>query len=179
MSPRHVRAAALVLAMQACVVTDVEEWVPSEVEIHDTLEHVGDSAYQMLCGAFDGYIHDKYRSSLVVKAACTAHALRSTDNATDCTAVADDCLARLPSPVEEDVDAILAQAGCDGLGVARSGCSSPISDLVACLGDLKAALDHVALSFTCEAALDGSVPLDWWRVAPPSSCVDLVTRCRR
>jgi hypothetical protein len=185
MSPRYVVIAALVA--QACVVDDVEEWgpddtkewLPSGIEVRETLDHVGDAAYQGLCGAFDGYVHDKYRSSVVVKAVCTAHALRSTSDPTVCTAIADECLAKLPGPVEEDVHAILEEAGCRGLGVARGHCNSPISDLIACLGGLKAAIDHAAVSFTCEAALDGSVSGDWWRVSLPQSCVDLVTRCHR
>jgi hypothetical protein len=186
---RFVFAVVITFVAQACVLDDIEdwapemddvqEWLPSEIEVHETLEDVGESAFQGLCGAFDGYIHGKYRSSLVVKAACTAHALRTTSDAAECTAIADDCLAKLPSPVEEDVRGILAQAGCNGLGVARGRCNSPISDLIACMGDLKAAIDHAALTFTCSAALEGSVPHDWWHVSLPTSCVDVVTRCHR
>lgn len=204
MSHRPIFVATLVLFAHACVVADeteervpsevevsqtlervgdvvgdkAEEWVPSEVEVSATLDRIDDPAYQTLCWAFDAFIHDKFRSSLIVKAACTAHALSSTGNATECTAVADACLAKLPSPVEEDVQAILAHAGCAGLGVSRNGCRSPVSELIACLGDVKAALDHTALSVTCGAAFDRSVPHEWWRISPPSSCVDLVTRCR-
>src|SRR5690349_20212720 len=123
MSHRYVLVAVLIVLVHACALVDPEEWgewVPSEIDVHETLERVGDSAYQMLCSAFDGYIHDQYRSSLIVKAACTAHALLS-DHATECTAIADACLANLPSPVEQDVHAILAQAGCTRLGVVRTG----------------------------------------------------------
>jgi hypothetical protein len=177
MNRRFVLVPALVLVTHACTTTDPEAWVAASVDVKEKIADVGESGYQLLCSAFDGYIHDAFRSSLIVKAACTTHALRSTSDATTCTAIADECLDKLPSPVEEDVQAILAQVGCTGLGVSPTGCSSPISELIACLGDTKAALDHVALSFTCEAVLDGTVSPDWWRISPPQSCADLVTRC--
>lgn len=176
MRHRYLVVAAVAIAAQACV-GEHEAWVPHEIEIDETLERIGDTGYQMLCGAADGALHDAYRSQLIVKAACTAHALRVTDDATSCTTVANECLDKLPSPVEEDVQALLGQAGCDGVGVSETECKSPVFELIECLDDVRAALDHVASTVTCDVVHHESLPEDWWRISPPASCVNLVTGC--
>ncbi len=154
-----------------------ESWLPQDVDVTDTLEHAGDKAYSMLCDQFSSHVHGLYSSQLLVRAACTAHALNSTANAIECEQATASCLETLPQPVESQLESILAQASCERAGVSRSGCPSPVSELVACLDELRHQLDKLEMTATC-TAFGARVPADWWRIVQPSSCVELATRCR-
>lgn len=161
----------------ACVTDPTESWLPQEVDVTDTLEHAGDKAYSMLCEQFSSYVHGLYSSQPLVRAACTAHALSSTANALQCEQATASCLETLPQPVESQLEAILAQASCERAEVARSGCPSLVSELIACLDELRSELDKITMTATC-TAFGSRVPADWWRIVQPSSCVELATRCR-
>ena len=164
------------VGLAACV-EERDSWIPQEIEIHEgeMLQDLGDVGHQLLCDAFDGYVHRTYRSVLLIQAACTAHALQTTRNATECAAVADACLQSLPAPVDDQVERILAQAGCGG--VSSAGCGSMVYELITCLGDLGDAITNVKLTVTC-AAFGSPIPSDWWRISPPASCLELA-RCAR
>jgi hypothetical protein len=180
---------ASVLAMaSACVTTETgemalpvsvevaEEWLPLDLDATLALEHLGDDAYQTLCNSFDGYVHDIYRSKLLIKAACTAHALQTTSDATSCAARTEQCLDTLPPVVEDQLDRLVKQAGCGPAHVSTSKCRSPVSELIRCLRDLRGIVESTGQELTC-AAFGSPLPADWWRVSTPDSCIALATSC--
>ena len=105
------------------------------------------------------------------------HALRTTGNTNECTQATEACLDTLPPPVEDELESILTQASCERLDVLPSGCSAPVGELIACLGELRDEIERIEMSATC-TALGSRVPTDWWRIAQPTSCIELATRCR-
>lgn len=155
---------------------DDTSWVPSDIDEQATLDQIGSAGYAKLCGAFEDYVHDTYRSQLLVKAACTAHALQTTTDAVTCGAELDACLDTLPPVVDQQLEQILAQASCTRLGVDPNGCPSTVSAVKACLDALGDLVDQVQLSATC-AAFGSPVPSDWWMISEPSACASLRTGC--
>lgn len=171
----NVLAAAL-LTLGACTTDLPGAWVPTDIDISERLERIGDKAYSMLCNTFSDHVHDVYRSQLLIEAACTAHALQTTSNASECAQVTAECLDTLPAPVEDQLQTILAQASCKSVGVTSSGCGSVVSDLVECLDAIGSKVSQLKLSATC-AAFGSPPPPDWWRLSVPDACMDLVSRC--
>jgi hypothetical protein len=163
-----------VLALAACKSSD--DWVPSDVDESETIDKLGAAGYAKVCSAFDDFVRDMYRTNVLVRAACTAQALQSTETTTECADYIDDCVNDIPAVVETQLQAILAQADCTAVGVMTDGCSSPVSALTTCLDDLGAQLDNVKLQLTC-AALGSTVPPDWWKIMAPSSCTALASGC--
>jgi hypothetical protein len=167
---------ALGAVLGACISAPDESWVPQEVDVADALKHVGQRAYSMMCDELDDRVHDLYSSQLLVQAACTAHALSTTQDATACAQATSECLETLPPPVEAQLQTIREQVSCGSLPVSVSECPSPVSELVACIDDLRDRVEQTTLTVTC-AAFGSPVPPDWWRVSLPTSCLDLVRRC--
>jgi len=165
-------ALCLVPGLAACV-AERDAWIPLDLDESELVQSLGEFGHDQLCNAFEGYVHGQYRSVLLVEAACTAHALQTTKNATECAAAVDTCLQTLPAPVEDQLQRILEQADCNRASSGADGCG--ISDLITCLGDLGDAVTNVKLTVTC-AAFGSPVPPNWWRIAPPESCLDLA-RC--
>lgn len=170
------RLPLLFLVFAGCAGHSSDDWVPSEIDEQQTLDRLGSAGYAKLCSAFDDYVHDQYRSNYLIKAACTAHALQTTDNATACGAAVDACLDDLPAPVEAQLEQILAQADCTAVSASPGGCSSPVSALTGCLDALGSQLDQIQFSLTC-AAFGSPVPADWWRIRPPAACTALAESC--
>jgi hypothetical protein len=168
--------AFVVSGQVACSSSSARDWVPSDIDEQATIEQVGTSGYSRLCGAFDDYVHDTYRSQLLVKAACTAHALETTTDAVMCGAALDDCLDTLPAPVAAQLDRILAQASCAKIEIDPATCPSKVSTLVSCLDALGDLVDKVELSATC-AAFGSPVPNSWWMISTPSACQALAAGC--
>lgn len=166
---------SLVILIAACK-SGSGDWVPDDIDEQETIDKLGAAGYAKLCSSFDDYVRDMYRSNLLVRAACTAHALETTANATECGEAVDACLDDLPPVVESQLMSILAQASCPAVEIAQGGCSSPVSALTTCLDDLGAQLDTIKLSVTC-AAFGSPVPPDWWQISPPSSCSALASGC--
>lgn len=171
----HRRLLLSVLALSACK-TASEDWVPSDIDESQTIDRLGAAGYAKLCSSFDDFVRDQYRTNLLVRAACTAHALQSTETTAECADSIDACVNDIPSVVETQLEMILAQADCAAVGVMTNGCSSPVSALTTCLDDLGAQLDNIKLQLTC-AALGSTVPQDWWRISPPASCTALASGC--
>jgi hypothetical protein len=157
-------------------VEQAEEWLPLDIDATQALDRIGDDAYQTLCNSFDGYVHDIYRSKLLIKAACTAHALQTTNDATSCAAETEQCLDTLPPVVEEQLGRLVKQAGCGPAHVSTAKCRSPVSELIRCLRDLRGIVDSTGKELTC-AAFGSPLPADWWHVSTPESCVALATAC--
>lgn len=166
----------LTVPLTACGGSGGGDWVPADIDEQQTLDRLGAAGYAKLCAAFDDDVRDTYRSNRLVQAACTAHALQTTEDAIACGADVDACLDDLPPVVEQQLDMILGQAGCSAVQVMQSGCASPVSRLTTCLDDLGAQDDQIELSFTF-AAVGSPVPSDWWQVTPPSSCTTLTADC--
>jgi len=176
---RSIGVLLLTLGVAGCITEErARSWVPPDIDETLTLASIGEAAHSMMCDAFSGHVHDLYGSQLLVEAACTAHALQTTANSTECAQVVEQCLDTLPPPVEGQLQRILDQASCEATGVPESGCDSSVSELIDCLDELGGMLDQVELKVTC-AAFGSPVPSDWWRISPPPSCVALATRCRQ
>jgi hypothetical protein len=161
----------------ACTSELATSWIPQDVDVTEKVEDLGETAYSLLCDQFEGYVHELYSSQLLVKAACTAHAVRETTNTDECTRATDACLETLPPPVENELESILAQASCKRSEVSPDGCRAPVGELVACLEDLRGTVERVATSATC-AAFGSKLDPGWWKIVQPESCIALATRCR-
>jgi hypothetical protein len=155
---------------------DPQSWVPSDIDQQATLDAIGAAGYAKVCGAFSDYVHDTYRSQLLVKAACTAHALQTTTDAVTCGAELDACLDTLPPVVDQQLQQILAQASCAAIGLEPDGCPSTVTALKGCLDALGDLVEQVELSATC-AAFGSPVPADWWMVGEPAACATLRNGC--
>ena len=167
---------ALAFSIMACGGGASGDWVPPEIDTDQQLDRLGATGYQKLCGAFEDYVHDTYRSQLLVKAACTANALQTTDNATACGEEVDRCLDTLPPVVQTQLDQILAQASCSKAAIDPAACSSKVSALTACLDALGDEVDQIELSVTC-AAFGSPVPQNWWMIPEPAACAALRSGC--
>jgi hypothetical protein len=168
----------LALDVASCTTDEPHPWVPPQIDQTQTLARIGDTGHSMVCSAASDYVHSVYSSQLLVEAACTAHALQTTTNSTECAQVVAQCLHTLPPPVDEQLQRILNQASCEAAGVPTSGCDSPASELIACLDELGTMVSQIKLKVTC-TAFGSPVPPDWWRIPSPPSCVALATRCRK
>lgn len=164
-----------VLVLAACQ-EGSDDWVPSDVDESETIDKLGAAGYAKVCSAFDEFVREQYRTNLLVRAACTAQALRSTETTAECADSIAACVNDIPQVVETQLAMILAQASCLAVGVMTAGCSSPISALTTCLDELGAQLDDIKLQLTC-AALGSPVPDDWYRITPPASCTALASGC--
>ncbi len=163
--------------VSACTSELATSWIPQDLDVEDTVDHLGDKAYSVLCDQFEGYVHELYSSQLLVRAACTAHALRETRDTSECTRVTDACLETLPAPVEDEMETILSQASCKRSEVSPGECRAPIWELVSCLEDLRGTVERVTMSATC-AAFGAKLDPGWWKIVQPESCIALATRCR-
>jgi hypothetical protein len=154
----------------------LDDWVPDDVDTSTTVDRLGAAGFAKVCTAFEDYVRDMYRSNRLIQAACTAHALETTADATACGAAVEACLDELPPVVETELQMILDQAGCTALRVEQAGCSSTVSAFTDCLDALGAQLDTLELSLTC-AAVGSPVPEDWWIIEPPEECYAIVRGC--
>jgi hypothetical protein len=169
------RFALLVLAI-GCQSGSHDDWVPPDIDEQQTLDRLGAAGYAKLCSAFSDYVHDQYRSSYLVKAACTAHALQTTSDAVMCGEELDMCLDTLPPVVDQQLDSILAQASCSAAAIDPATCSSKVSALTACLDALGEQVDAIEMSLTC-AAFGSPVPANWWKIDEPAECTALRSGC--
>ena len=165
----------LLLMLVACKTSSSDDWVPDDIDENETLDRIGAAGYAKLCSSFEDYVRDMYRGDLLIRAACTAHALESTLDAVACGEAVDACLDDLPPAVESTLEQILDQASCPA-DVAQAGCQSKVSMLTTCLDDLGRKVDQIEFSLTC-AAVGSPVPANWWRITPPSSCTSLGQEC--
>lgn len=152
------------------------DWVPEDIDIDAAIDTLGTAGFAKLCGAFEDYVRDMFRSNRLIQLACTAEALDTTADAEACALSIDACVNMLPPAVESQLDTILDQAGCAALDVVPSGCPSPVSALKGCLDALSAQLDLIELELTC-AAIGSPVPDDWWMIDPPAACMQLQEAC--
>ena len=164
-------------SVSGCASEVATSWVPQDIDVEEKLESVGHTAYGLLCDQFSSYVHELYSSQLLVRTACTIHALRTTKNMNECTEATDACLETLPAPVEHELESILAQASCDTSGVLPSGCDAPVAELIGCLEELRDSVERIQMSATC-AAFGSDIPPNWYRVAQPNTCIQLATQCR-
>lgn len=152
------------------------DWVPSDIQRDQALSALGSAGYARLCSAFDDFVHDQYRSSSLVRAACMAHALETAEDAVACGEALDTCLDTLPPVVDQQLDAILAQASCGAISIDPSACPSTVSALKGCLDALGERVDQIELAATC-AAFGSPVPETWWMIQAPPECTALAEDC--
>jgi len=153
-----------------------DDWVPPDIDEQQTLDRLGSAGYAKLCSAFSDYVHDQYRSSYLVKAACTAHALETTTDAVACGEELEMCLDTLPPVVDQQLNSILAQASCSAVGIDPTTCSNKVLALKACLDAMGEKVDELELSLTC-AAFGSPVPETWWMIDEPAECAALRSGC--
>ncbi|HEU0035520.1 MAG TPA: hypothetical protein VFQ53_33145 [Kofleriaceae bacterium] len=166
----------LALLVVAACGSSSDDWVPSDIDTDQTVDRLGAAGYAKLCGAFEDYVRDEFRSNRLIQAACTYEALQTTPDAIACGEAVDACLDQLPPTVEAQLEMILDQAGCNALAITQTGCAAKVSEVTACLDALGAQLDTLELSATC-AAFGSPVPADWWQIEPPAECTALSAEC--
>lgn len=176
MSARTSYVLAVMVLVPACIADEADAWIPTDIDVNATIEQIGEQSRKLVCDQFESSVHRIYRSPLLIQAACTVHAIRQARDAEECVTLTDQCLGTLPAVVDAQLEDILGQAGCQAIGADRKGCRSTVSELISCLGDLGDAVGNVKQELTC-AAFGSPVPDDWWKVAPPVTCVDLVSQC--
>lgn len=166
---------AVALCLPAC--GDDPSWVPPDIDQAQPLTSIGTAGYTNLCNAFDTHVADAFRSSRLIKTACTAYALQTTQDTAACNAAVSACVAEQPVAVQFQIDQILDQASCAMVSATPAGCASPISDLVRCLDALGSAVDQLKLDLTCAAAGTMRPATSWWKIAKPAACEPIETAC--
>lgn len=167
---------ALCIGLAGCSSSSGSDWVPEDIDQKQAVNQLGAAGYARLCSAFDDYVHDQYRSSYLVKAACTAHALETTQDAIACGEAVNECLDTLPPVVDDQLNRILAQASCSTAAIDPATCQSKVSAVKACLDALGEKVDDIMLSVTC-AAFGSPVPSNWWVIQQPPECEALRSGC--
>lgn len=153
------------------------DWFPSDVEEHATLAAAGDAAAAKVCDAFEDYLLDQYRGSLLVRVACTALGVQNSETAAACGDFVDDCINNPPGEVTSTVASIVASAGCGAVADYEStGCSKTISDLRACLDAVEREVTELEYTITC--ALAGQpLPPGSLTIDQPAECASIENAC--
>jgi hypothetical protein len=153
------------------------DWFPSDVEENATLAAAGDAAATKVCSAFEDYLLDQYRGSLLVRVACTAMGVQNTETSAACGDYVDDCINNPPSEVTSTVSTIVASAGCGAVAdYESSGCSKTISDLRACLDAVEREVTELEYTITC--ALAGQpLPAGSLTIDQPAECASIENAC--
>jgi len=153
-----------------------DDWLPSDIDVDVTVDKLGAAGFAKLCGAFEDYVRDMFRSNRLVQLACTAEALDTTADAVACGESVGACIDMVPPAVESQLEQILDQAGCTALDITQTGCQSKVSALKGCLDALSEQLALIELEVTC-AAIGSPVPDDWWMIDPPAACMAITNDC--
>ncbi len=153
-----------------------DDWLPSDIDVDTTVDKLGAAGFAKLCGAFEDYVRDMFRSNRLIQLACTADALETTTDAVACGDSVNACINMVPPAVESQLEQILDQAGCTALDITQTGCQSKVSALKSCLDALSEQLARIELQATC-AAIGSPVPEDWWMIDPPAACMEISDDC--
>jgi len=109
---RSIGLLLLTFGVAGCITEErARAWVPPEIDETLTLASIGEAAHSLMCDAFSGYVHDVYGSQLLVKAACTAQALQTTANSTECARLSSSASTRCRRP---------SRASCNGFWTRRA-----------------------------------------------------------
>ena len=172
---RLISALSLTLTL-ACGCDPGGGWFPSDLDEDDTLAAAGDTAVRKACDAFEDYLYDQYRGSLLVEVSCTALGIERTADAGSCGDFVSDCIDDPPAEVTVLIGTIVDQTGCGGLAYEPTGCAATLSDLRACLDAAEGAVDELRFTVECAAAgqplPDGALTID-----TPTACRDLELAC--
>ncbi len=174
---RTSRGISIVLAgVLASACGSAGDWFPSDVDQAATLDHAGAAVIAKVCDAFEDFIYDQYRGSLLVEIACTAQGIEESTNSAACSDFVQACIDTPPPEVEALASALLAASGCGAVDYQPSGCSKTISELRACLDAIDAEVASLKYDVVC--ALAGQpLPPDALAIETPAACLSIENAC--
>jgi hypothetical protein len=152
------------------------DWFPSDVDEDATIDRAGDAAVAKVCSAFEDFLYDQYRGSLLVEVACTARGIEQTTDSAACGDFVQDCIDNPPAEVDSTVSSILAQSGCSAVMYESMGCSKTISDLKACLDAIDAEVASLKYDVVCAAA-GQPLPPNALTIETPAVCLEIENEC--
>ena len=152
---------------------DRGDWFPDDVDEDGSL---ATAAAAKVCDAFEDYLYDQYRQSLLVKVACTSLAIRNTSDADACGDYLDRCINEPPPEVDAAVASIVGNVGCDGIEYTSSGCGATIAQLRDCLDAAERELTELQYSLGCSLA-GQPLPEGGLTIDTPAACRTIENMC--
>jgi hypothetical protein len=131
-------------------------------------ERITQTAYAQACSEAEDFLVSQYSDDYFVQALCTARAVEGNLDAAACADDLDACINTPPAEIQQGIDAILGQAGCDAFSLDPSTCSSTVGELKACLDALSDEVSSLQYTLTCAAA--GQTLEGWDVVELPVAC---------
>lgn len=164
------------LAFVATGCSDEVEWFPSDLDRNQTIAVAGETAAATTCDAFEAYLLDQHRASLLLDLACTVIAIDASETVDACKAAVTACKAEPPGSVDALVTSLVDATGCGGLDYQPTGCAQPLDALADCLD---ASEDELrALRARIQCSLAGSpLPADALTLGTPDTCLALESAC--
>lgn len=159
----------------ACGGADTD-WFPSDLDRDEVIASAGEAAAAKACQAFEDYLFDQYRDSLLVEAVCTAIGIDQSADAATCADYVQGCVANPPDSVASVITSLVDATGCGGLDYQPTGCSKTLADLAACLDAAEAELKNLRLRLECSAA-GQPLPPDALMITTPAACTSLELAC--
>lgn len=164
------------LAFAATACSDEVEWFPDDLDRQQTISVAGEAAAAQACDAFEAYLNDQYRASLLTDLACTVIALDASETEDACKAAVKACKAEPPSSVDALITSLVDAAGCGGLDYQPTNCSQPLDALADCLDATEVELKAIKADVQCSSA---GTPLsaEALELATPDVCLSLEAAC--
>lgn len=169
------------LPLLACVLAAAcggssSDWFPADLDKDAVIATAGEAAAAKACQAFEDYLYDQYRDSLLVEAVCTAIGIDQTADAAACGDYVQGCIANPPASVTALITSLVDATGCGGLDYQPTGCSKTLADLAACLDAAEAELKNLRLRLECSAA-GQPLPPDALTITTPAACTTIEVAC--
>ncbi len=159
----------------ACGGSDAD-WFPSDLDRDAVIATAGEAAAAKACQAFEDYLYNQYRDSLLVEAVCTAIGIDQSADAATCADFVQGCITDPPASVTSLITSVVDATGCGGLDYQPTGCGQTLADLAACLDAAEAELKNLRLRLECAAA-GQPLPPDALTITTPAECMALELAC--
>lgn len=164
----------LAIATTAC--SDEVEWFPDELDRQQVISVAGEAAAAQACDAFEAYLYDQYRASLLKDLACTVIAVDASETEDACKAAVTACKAEPPSSVDALITSLVDAASCGGLDYQPTNCSLPLDALADCLDATEVELKALKTRVQCSLAGE-PLPAETLVLATPDACLSLEAAC--
>lgn len=168
------------LSLLACCLAacggSATDWFPDDLDKNAVISAAGEAAAAKACQAFEDYLYDQYRDSLLVEAVCTAIGIDQSADAAACGDYVQACTDDPPASVTALITSIVDATGCGGLDYQAAGCGKTLADLAACLNAAEDELKSMRLRLECAAA-GQPLPPDALTITTPPECTSFELAC--
>lgn len=164
------------LAVAATACSDEVEWFPDDLDRQQMISVAGEAAAAQACDAFEAYLIDQYRASMLTDIACAVIAIDASEDETACKAAVKACKAEPPTSVDALITSLVDAASCGGLDYQPTSCSQTLGALADCLDATEVELRALKARLPCTLA-GTPLPADTLTLATPAACETLETAC--